>query len=506
MTRPGDGADVVIVGSGPTGGFAAKTLSEAGLNVLVLEAGRGLLESATVSAYDRFRRRAGYRIEEDPGAICRQRIQSSCYAWPTHPHAFADDVDEPFTTERGQPFAWIRGRQVGGRMAVRRHGLQFYRFSQLDFSAGAIDGASESWPIGFDDLAPYYERVERWMRLRGTHERLPQLPDSVLAERVDANAALQRLGAAIEKNWTDRRAIPCRTASPAVPIHDALRSGRCRLRSNAVAAKVLTDPATGRASGIRYVDRWTRREQEVRARLVVLCASSIESARLLLASATPQHPAGLGNSSGLVGCYLMDHVHLGGINADMPLTGGEQREATWGYIPRFQNVCTTSPEFARGYALQVFTEAAQIALTVFGEMLPYRDNRVTLDPDVKDVWGRPVARISCTNRENERAIVRDALAESYAMLTAAHFKVWRFNTEVSVPGQASHEVGTARMSGTPATGVLNSFCQSWDVRNLFVMDGSCFVTQGVQNPTLTMLALAARSCDYVIESLRRGDI
>jgi len=154
----------------------------------------------------------------------------------------------------------------------------------------------------------------------------------------------------------------------------------------------------------------------------------------------------------------------------------------------------------------VFTEAAQIALTVFGEMLPYRDNRVTLDPDVKDVWGRPVARISCTNRENERAIVRDALAESYAMLTAAHFKVWRFNTEVSVPGQASHEVGTARMSGTPATGVLNSFCQSWDVRNLFVMDGSCFVTQGVQNPTLTMLALAARSCDYVIESLRRGDI
>jgi choline dehydrogenase-like flavoprotein len=378
--------------------------------------------------------------------------------------------------------------------------------SDLDFAAGARDGASEPWPISYAELAPYYDRIERWMKLRGTRERLPQLPDAALAEEVEPSPALRLLDAAIRRTWPDRRAIPCRTAAPPVPIRDALRSGSCTLRSNAIVTQILTDPATGRAAGVRYVDRRTHRDREVRARMVVLSASSIESARLLLVSATSRHPAGLGNSSGMVGRYLMDHVHLGGINADMPIEARDQRAAGWGYIPQFRNVATTTADFFRGYGIQVFTEGQQCAFTAFGEMLPHPDNRVTLDPDIKDRWGVPVARIACAWRDNDLALARDAAAEACAMMTAAGFKIWRFNTEVSVPGLASHEAGTARMSRDAATGVLNPFCQSWDVRNLFVMDGSCFVTQGVQNPTLTMLALAARACDYAIEEMRRGNV
>ena len=498
--------DVVIVGSGPTGGLAAKMLSEAGLKVLVLEAGRGALESRAVAAGDRISRGLGYRIEEDPAAVRRQRIQSSCYAWPTDPHAFVDDEDNPCATEPEQPFAWIRCRRIGGRMTVKRHGLQFYRLSDLDFKAGERDGASDSWPICAADLDPYYEQIERWMSIRGTIDRLPQLPDSILAEETAPSPALRVLDDAIRGQWSDRRAIMCRTAAPPIPILDALRTGNCSLRSNAVVSQVVTDPRTGRASAVRYVDRWTHQAREVRANVVVLCASSIESARLLLASATPQHPAGLGNSSGLVGRYLMDHVHLGGINADMPLDERDERSAGWGYIPQFRNVSTRQNDFIRGYGIQVFMEGSQCAFTVFGEMLPDRDNRVTLDPDVTDKWGISAARIACVRSDNDLAMMRDAAAESCAMLSAAAFKVWRFNTHVSPPGLASHEVGTARMSSRADQGVLNPFCQSWDVKNLFVMDGSCFVTQGAQNPTLTMLALAARSCDYLIDRLKHGGL
>jgi choline dehydrogenase-like flavoprotein len=498
--------DVAIVGSGPTGGFAAKVLSEAGLDVLVLEAGKGSLESRAISKADSAKRRLGYRIEEDPAAVRRQRMQSHCYAWPTDPHAFVDDLDNPCTTAPGQPFAWLRCRRIGGRMTVRRHGLQFYRFSDLDFKAGERDGASASWPISLADLAPYYERIERWMRIRGTRNGLPQLPDSTLAEETPPGPAVQALTSALRKDWTDRQAIACRTAAPPLPIRDALETGRCTLRPNAIVSQVLTERATGRASGVRYIDRWTHREHIVRARVVVLCASSIESARLLLASATPQHPAGLGNSSGVLGRYLMDHLHLGGINADMPIDETQWREAGWSYIPRFRNVVNNVDDFVRGYGLQVFTEGNQCALTAFGEMLPHPDNRVTLDRDVKDKWGVPAARIACVVRENDAAMMRDAAAEACAMMTAAGFKIWRFNTHLSMPGTAIHEVGTARMSADPRTGVLNSFCQSWDMKTLFVMDGSCFVTQGVQNPTLTMLALAARSCDYLLEAMRTGDL
>jgi len=499
--------DVVIVGSGPTGGYAAKALSEAGLRVMVLDAGSSRLRSQATVLYDRLRRRLGYRIEEDPAAIRRQRIQSSCYAWPTHPHGFVDDLDNPYTTEPDKPFSWIRSRQVGGRMVVRRHALQFYRFADADFKAGDRDGASPSWPISYADLETYYDRVERWMGLRGTVNGIAHLPDPFVASEMELNPAERRLKAAIEHTWRDRWLIPGRTASPPVPIVDALATRKCTLRTNAIVSRVMVDVDTAKVAGVAFVDRWTRRAQEVRAKVVVLCASPIESARLLLASATRQHPEGLANSSGAVGRYLMDHTVLAGSAGHISLTESDLRgTSSWSYIPRFRNVRETNGRFVRGYGVQVFTEGRICGLTVFGEMLPHQDNRVALDASETDSWGIPVARISCVHRDNELAMVDDQIDACREILDAANFECTNVPTRLSVPGLAVHEVGTARMGTDPKSSVLNSFCQSWDVKNLFVMDGSCFVSQAVQNPTLTMVALAARSCDYLSECYRRGDL
>jgi choline dehydrogenase-like flavoprotein len=310
---------------------------------------------------------------------------------------------------------------------------------------------------------------------------------------------------ALRRRWKDRRVIPGRTAAPPMPILDALRTRHCQLRANAIVTGIETDAGTGRVSKVRFVDRWTGHTHEVSAKTVVLCASAIESARLLLVSASREHPAGLGNSSGLVGRYLTDHTHVTGINADMPVRVTDDPDTiSWGYIPQFRNVRRRAERFVRGYGVQVFTSENQCGLTVFGEMLPNPDNRVTLDPVRTDRWGVPLARLDCAHGDNEVAMMRDAVEQCQEMLDAAGFTIWRMNTEASLPGLASHEVGTARMGDSPGTSVLNSFCQSWDVPNLFVMDGAAFVNQGVQNPTLTMMALAARACDYMIESMRTG--
>ncbi len=507
MTAPRDTRyDAVIVGSGPTGGYAAKALTEAGMRVAVLDAGPSARQSNLTLKYDELQRKWGYRIEEDPAAVRRQKVQSSCYAWVTHPHAFVNDEENPYSTDGG-PFLWIRCRRVGGRMGVRRHALQFYRFSEQDFEAGDRDGASAAWPLSYADLVPYYRRIERWMRIRGTADQLAQLPDSELAGDVPYTPAERLLKTTIERRWKDWRLIPGRTAPPPMPIADALATGRCTLRADAVVTRVTVDVDSARADGVVFVDRVTRRQRELKARIVVLCASSIETARLLLASATRQHPDGLANSSGAVGRYLMDHTVLERVSGQMPLADADLRpEPSWSYVPRFRNVTEADGRFVRGYGAQIFTWGRLCGITVFGEMLPYADNRVTLDPGKTDRWGVPVARISCTHRDNERAMACDEVEVCREILDAAKMDAPYVKTDLSRPGLAIHEVGTARMGDDPTTSVLNSFCQSWDVKNLFVMDGSCFVTQAVQNPTLTMLALAARSCDYLIDSRKRGEL
>jgi choline dehydrogenase-like flavoprotein len=501
--------DVVVVGSGATGGWAAKELTEAGLSVLVLEAGRGWLEETASRALFRIRRRAGYRVERDARALERQRTQAKCYAWAGDPHAFVDDVDNPYSTADGKPFAWFRARQLGGRLAVRNHGLYFMRHSDFDFRAASRDGFGDDWPIAYADLVPFYERVERAMGIVGNHDGIAHLPESLYAGPSDSFTPLHiDAKEAIERRWPERHVIGRRTAGPPPALADALRTGRLTLRPNAVASHVVLDKATGRAKGVAFVDRRTGRAHEVRGKVVVLCASAIESARILLNSETADGGRGLANSSGVLGRYLMDHVYLSGLEGRRASPPRSPSDA-WAYlyVPQFVNVSPASREreFLRGYGIQLALSGDSVHAYAFGEMLPQRENRVSLDRDVKDRWGIPAVRIDCAGGDNERKMVEHMIEQTREIMSALGAEIEK-PAALLPPGACIHEVGTARMGRDAKSSVVDSFGRSWDVRNLFVADGASFASQGVQNPTLTMMALTARCADFIVRALRRGDL
>ncbi|NOK14529.1 GMC oxidoreductase [Corallococcus exercitus] len=497
--------DAVVVGSGACGGWAAKQLTEAGLQVLVLEAGRSEKADRALHLMHRVKQKLGYRIESDSGRTSRQSVQSTSFAWPFHPHAFVDDVDNPYTTPEDAPFAWIRARQVGGRTGVRSHGRQFYRLSDFNFRAGSLDGLSPDWPLTLADLAPSYEVVERWMGLRGNSDGVDTLPDSVFAAPAPLSPGEVRLREKVKARWPQRHVVARRTSNAPVTLPAALKTGRLTLRSHAIASHILHDPTTGKVTGVSFIDANSGTSEEVRAKVVVVSAGTIESTRLLLHSRNRAFPDGLANSSGLVGRHLMDHMYLQGIEARMGLPSHlQQKEHGWAYIPQFRNVTERHPDFARGYGVQVFTFDDQMHLVPFGEMLPRPENRVTLSDTVKDRWGIPAAHIECRHSDNELKMTEDAATSCQEMLEEAGCTVEKINKTLSKPGMAIHEVGTARMGKDPKTSVLNPFNQSWDVPNLYVMDGSCFPSQGPQNPTLTMMAITVRACAHLVGELKAG--
>ena len=497
--------DAIVIGSGPTGGWCAKILTAAGMNVLVLEAGPSRLEMRARDLVHRIRRRAGYRVEKDKRARSRQWVQSTCYAWPNSPDAFVDDADNPYTTPDEQPFTWIRSRQVGGRMFVRSHGLHFYRLSDLDFKAASRDGFGADWPLSYEELRPFYDRVERYVRLSGNADGVAVVPDPIPGPPVALTPGEQHLASSIAGRWTDRRLVARRTCQPPLPIHDALATRRLTLRHSAVAREVLIDPSTGRARGVAWVEGG--REREATARVIVVAASAIESTRLLLNSRSRHHPDGLGNSSGLLGRFLMDHTYVAACEGTLPSrVTAPRKQWSWAYIPQFRNVRESSPGFLRGYGVQVFTLGRLCQLTAFGEMLPRQTNRVTIDPERKDRWGIPVARIACEHSDNERAQIADAVDQCREMLAAAGCEVHATPPAVKAPGAANHEVGTARMGLDARMSVLDSHNRCWDVQNVFVVDGACFVSQGTQNPTLTMMAVALRASEHIVELCRRHEL
>ncbi len=553
--------DAIVVGSGISGGWAAKELTAHGLETLVLEAGRPVDPAHDyvehVQPYEVPFRVWGKRTPQK----ARQPIQSECYACDElGSRFFVDDLDNPYTHPEDAPFAWFRGRQLGGRSIT--WGRQVYRWSDLDFEANARDGHGNDWPIRYADLAPWYGHVERFIGVSGQTEGLSQLPDGEflppMAMTAVERAARERIGAAFhgERVLTIGRAAiltaahggraachycgPCPRGCITHSYFNSLGStlpaaratGRLTLQTNSVVAELLHDPARRRVTGVRVVDAVTRQDREYRARVVFLCASAIESVRLLLNSGGPRHPEGLANSSGLLGRYVMDHHYGSGARGTMP---GFEDRTTFGrrpngiYVARFRNVARPHPEFLRGYGMQGGSSRSDwqrgyaqpgfgaefkrqligepgpwsLGLSGWGETLPHPDNRVSLDPVVKDRWGIPAARIAVRWGANEQAMDRDMATAAAEMLEAAGATDIETHLSTNPPGHCIHEMGGARMSHQPADGVLNRWNQAWDLPNLFVTDGACMASSACQNPSITYMALTARAADHAARELRR---
>jgi choline dehydrogenase-like flavoprotein len=552
--------DVIVVGSGASGGWAAKRLAEAGIKVALVEAGRHQSDANFTEHEPAFKLK--YR-DMAPEVIRRTRpVQKECYACMEYNYDwFCNDIEEPYTTYPGMPFSWQgRMRITGGRTNV--WGRQSYRLSDLDFKAASYDGYGVDWPISYKDLAPYYDIVESYVGITGMQEGVYELPDGRFQPPMGMSCTEHLLRTRLKEKFGRTVTLgrsanlsqalngrpPCHYCGPCergcvthsyfnsyfTTVADAMKSGNCTHLANAMVYKVLMDTDRNRATGVLYIDRLTREPKEVRGRVVALCAQSLESVRILLNSANRQYSNGLANSSGVLGHYLMDHVTGAGANGELPNSGtkpninGPNRPDGI-YLIRFRNTHNgpRSKAFLRGYGYQggggvgfntmasgfgaaykaaIREPVTGVGLGGFGECLARWDNYIEIDPAVVDTYGIPVLRFHMTYGDNERAMFRDIYESAAEMLEAAGAKNVTTSTTMSNPGWAIHEVGIARMGNDPKASVLNSYEQTHDIKNLFVMDGSAFCSSGCQNPTLTMMALCVRGCDYLMHEMKARNI
>ena len=510
--------DAAVVGLGAAGCWAAKTLTERGLRVAAFDAGRQL----TPDDLPREIPPAGYLRR----VFARNRaIQSRSVSYhPALSHLYADDRRHPYTTRGGDPFLWIRGHQVGGRLHTwARMAL---RLSDDDFRRAADDGHGLEWPLVSEDLAPYYDRIEQFHGLSGHPDGLAEVPDGRFSEVKDLTEPAQLFRAKIEGRWPERRVIQPRVLGqepgpiPA-PLRAALATERLELIAQGRVSRVLVNQPGDRAVGLEWVDAGTGQRTELHADLIVLCASSIESVRILLNSRTDQHQDGLGNSHGQLGRHMLDHnfaVATGQSGESYrKFQGSFERRPSNPldlaadldfYLPDF---CRTLEHrtFVRGFGIQGMLTPTRFGLAAFGEMLPHPDNRVTLS-NRTDALGIPIANISMRRRENDLEMIAAQLEQIRQVAEAADLEIrmplpallrgllWKaVGPQVGVLhlGLAIHETGGARMGADPQTSVLNHQNQLWDIPNLLVTDGACFPNTGCQNPTLTIMALTARACE-----------
>jgi choline dehydrogenase-like flavoprotein len=557
--------DAIVVGSGITGGWAAKELTEKGMKVLVLEAGRTILPEQDyvehVPVWELKYRGWDNRAER----ASTQPVQRECYyACDEYSSKFfVSDKENPYSTEEGKKFTWIRGRQVGGKSLT--WGRQSYRWSDLDFEANLRDGVAVDWPIRYADIAPWYDYVEEFAGISGQAEGLPQLPDGKFLPAMEMTCVEKDMRDALAKRFDDRimtigrsavltqvhkgRAAchycgvchrGCITGSYFSSISSTLpaaqKTGRLTLRPYSVVHSLIYDPNSKKVSGVRVIDAQSRATMEFKARIFFINASSLESTRILLNSTSPEFPNGLANGSGELGHNLMDH-HMGaGASGVMP---GHEDMMPFGnrpngiYIPRFRNVNekTKQKDFLRGYGYQGggsregwgrgirmsgfgadFKNALakpgpwRMGIGGFGECLSSHDNYLEIEKDKVDAWGIPTVKIHCAWGENEKAMSRDIAIQAAEMLAAAGAKDISVFQEMSAPGLAIHEMGTARMGRDPKTSVLNEHNQAHDVKNLFMTDGACMVSNSCVNPSLTYMALTARACDYAVGQIKRNEL
>ncbi len=544
--------DAIVVGSGISGGWAAKELTEGGLKTIVLERGRNVEHIKDYSTALKHPWEFKYRSHLSNKELKERPIQSShCDA--TNKHFFVKDSEHPY--KQINPFKWIRGYQVGGRSLT--WGRQCYRFSDLDFEANKKDEHGVDWPIRYKDLKKWYDYVEDYVGVSGNSESIPHLPDGVFLPPIPMNAIELHLQESLRKSFSDRTVINGRVANLTKPkngrgpclyrnlcsrgcpfsgyfssnsstLIDADLTGNLTLRANSIVKEVIYDAEQNRAIGVVVIDTITKKEMNYYAKVIFLNASTIATTAILLNSVSPSFPKGLGNSSGQVGHNLMDHVvNEGSYGTFDGLKDKyyEGRSPGTIYIPRFQNINdkTKNTKFLRGYGIQgkgerenwqtKSTEGIGIALKAQletpgkwkislggrGEVLPNYENRISLDTGNRDQWGLPLVKIHFEYGSNDLAMMEHMTKASEEILIKAGFEnVGSYRTSPS-PGSAVHEMGTARMGNDPKTSVLNKHNQMHDVENIFITDGSCMTSSGCQNPSLTYMAITARACQFALK-------
>ena len=553
--------DAIVIGSGIAGGWAAKELTEKGLRVLLLERGRDVEHikdyvNATKGIWEYPHRGGRTKAMEEAYPVLKRDYplnEKNLEFW-------VDEQESPYTEERR--FDWYRGYQVGGRSLL--WGRQSYRLGDLDFEANDRDGIAVDWPIRYADIAPWYDHVERHAGISGSIEGLSQLPDGQFQPPMPLNCGEDLIAGRLRGLYDGRRVIiPGRTANLTLPLPGrspcqyrnacwlgcpygayfstqsstlpaAVATGRLTLRPFAIATEILYDRDRQRATGVRVIDAVTDETIDFNARIVFVCASTINSTWLLMRSATDVWPEGLGSSSGELGHNLMDHHFRLGARGRLE---GLDDQTVYGqrptgfYIPRYRNLFGDRRDYLRGFGYQggasrqgwaravaelgvgadFKDRMAQpgewsIGATAFGEMLPNHDNRMSLDETRTDKWGLPVPNIDCATGENERLMRIDMMNDMAEMLDECGVKdVAPYDREY-FPGMGIHEMGTARMGRDPRTSVLNEYNQVWDAPNVFVTDGSCMTSSACQNPSLTYMALTARAADHAVRELNRQNL
>lgn len=558
--------DAIVVGSGMSGGWAAKELTERGLKTLVIERGRHIEHRADYkdSLMPWQLPNAGMVPEEE---MARDYpIQSKGAPMSTaNQQLWVKDSEHPYSFPPDKPFYWIRGYHLGGRSLM--WGRQTYRLSEMDFAANAKDGHGSDWPIRYADIAPWYDHVERFAGISGSTEQLEQLPDGPFLPAMGLTPPELDFKKKIEARFPGRRLIPGRCAhltasrpqdadlgrapcqyrslcdrgcvfgayfsSLSATLPAATRTGNLTIVTDTIAHSVVYDPKTKRATGVRVIDAKTKEARTYEAKVVFLCASAIPTSQILLNSTSEAFPNGLANRSDAVGRYLMDHNMAGatGLYPGFDDVYYRGRRPNGFYIPRYRNL-DRQEKFLRGYGFQGvgLRSSWKLAnmmgpgigaefkakvrkpgpwlmnLGGFAEMLPNPSNRVTLHPTRKDRWGMPIVHIDCARGDNERLLIDQIVDDAKAMITAAGGQVMFVNKGDESVGLGIHEMGTAHMGRDPAKSVLNQYGQTHDVPNLFITDGAAMASSGCQNPSLTYMALSARGAHFAAEFLRAGTI
>lgn len=556
--------DAIVIGSGISGGWAAKELTEKGLKTLLLERGRDVKHNKDYPTTNMMPWEFEHRNQIPQKIQDENPVVSRCYAFREDAqHFFVKDTDHPYTQEK--PFDWIRGYQVGGKSLLWARQTQ--RWSNYDFEGPARDGFAVDWPIRYNDLAPWYSYVEKFAGISGNKDGLDILPDGEFLPALELSCVENYFKDFVAQNYQDRHVIYARCAHLTEPqeIHIkqgrgqcqkrnlcqrgcpfggyfssnsstipwAQRTGNLTMKTDSIVHSIIYDEQKGVASGVRVIDTATGNEYDYFAKIIFVNAAALNTNMILLNSTSSRFQNGLGNDSGVLGKYVAFHNYRARVSGEYEgfldrTTDG--RSPTSAYLPRFRNVMKQETDFLRGYAAGFGSGRSSyseqdgfgvdlkkklsetklgnwyVGSHMMGETIPKESNYVRLDKNKRDKWGMPLLSINIDYDDNDEKMIKDYIDQMSEMFTKAGFKNLKSSDSKQAPGLDIHEMGGVRMGKDPKTSMLNKWNQLHAVKNVFVTDGACMTSTSTQNPSLTYMALTARAADYAVSELKKGNL